>query len=101
YRLRPNLVWHDDTRLTADDFVFAWRIYSDPELEGLFSATPQNLMEEVVAVDPRTVRISWKRPSPDADHLVLNRFPPLPRHILEAPYQQGPADVVGALPYWS
>src|SRR2546428_7026981 len=27
YRLKPNLVWHDETPLTADDFVFGWQVY--------------------------------------------------------------------------
>jgi peptide/nickel transport system substrate-binding protein len=32
YRLRPNLVWHDGTPHTADDYVFSWQIFSTPEL---------------------------------------------------------------------
>src|SRR5688572_19350293 len=31
YRLKPNLTWHDGRPLTADDFVFAWQVYSVPE----------------------------------------------------------------------
>src|SRR5947199_7317721 len=27
YRLRPGLTWHNGQPLTADDFVFAWRVY--------------------------------------------------------------------------
>src|SRR5581483_360864 len=51
YKLRPNLSWHDGAPLTADDFAFAYRAYTEPEL-ALFLPTPQDLMQEVVAVDP-------------------------------------------------
>ena len=101
YRLRPGLTWHDGHPLTGEDFVFAWRIFTDPDLAGLFTPTPQNLMEEVLAPEPHTVVIRWRRPSADADNLALNRFQPLPRHILDAPYQQGSADAFGAHAYWT
>src|SRR5437868_3133312 len=26
YRLRPNPTWHDGTPMSADDYVFAWRV---------------------------------------------------------------------------
>lgn len=101
YRLRPNLVWHGGAPLTAEDFVFGWRVFSDRTLSGLFSPSPQDLMEEVLAVGPRTVLIKWSRPFPDADSLILTRFQPLPRHVLAAAYEQGSADAFGALPFWT
>ncbi len=101
WRLRPNLTWHDGTPLTADDFVFAWRVFVDPEITGLFTPTPQNLMEEVLAPDPRTVVVRWARPFPDAAAIAMNRYQPLPRHILDEPYQQRQPDAFAALPYWT
>lgn len=101
YRLKLDLTWHDGQPMTAADFVFGWRVFRDPALAGLFTPTPQNLMEEVLAPDPRTVVINWQRPSPDADSLALNRFQPLPRHLLETSYQQDSADAFGAHPYWT
>src|SRR5437879_5001393 len=32
WRLRPEVVWHDGTALTAEDFVFGYQIVKDPEL---------------------------------------------------------------------
>src|SRR5204863_6674767 len=52
YRLKPNLTWHDGQPLTADDFVFGWKVLADPALAGMFTPTPQNLMDEVLAPDP-------------------------------------------------
>ena len=101
YRLRPNLTWHDGAPLTADDLAFAWKVFADPALASIFTATPQNLVEGTEVLDARTIVIKWSRPSPDADSMPLNRFQPLPRHILEAPYEQGPAETFAVHPYWS
>src|SRR6266508_2923339 len=48
YPLRANLTWHDGEPLTADDFVFGWRMYAEAQL-GQASSIPVNSMEEVVA----------------------------------------------------
>ena len=63
YSLRPGLTWHDGAALTADDFVFAWRVYRSPALP--FSKKPQDLMDSVTASDPRTVVIRWSSPFTD------------------------------------
>src|SRR5436309_1034328 len=114
YRLRAGMTWHDGESLTADDFVFAWRLYTDPSL-GIFTPRPQDMMQDVTAPDPRTVVIRWRAPFTDADILDQN-FPPLPHHILDGPYaeyRQDPAsrdrftglrfwttEYVGLGPYW-
>lgn len=99
YRLKPDLIWHDGHRLTASDFVFSWQVYATPEL-GTATSAPIGLLEEVVAPDDRTVFIRWRRPFADAGILGSN-FPPLPRHLLEAPLQQGPVDAFINHPYWT
>jgi peptide/nickel transport system substrate-binding protein len=105
YRLRPNLTWQDGAPLSADDFVFAFAVYSDASL-GIFSATPQNLVDEVQAPDPRTVLIKWRSTFPDAGDLTGNTLEPLPRHLLEQAYlpvKQDPAarDSFLNLPFWT
>jgi len=99
YRLRPNLTWHDGAPLTAADFVFAWRVYASPDI-GLGSSPPLNLMEEVIAVDDRTVLFRWRQPFADAGDLQARDFPPLPRHLLETPFTTAPSDAFVALPFW-
>jgi ABC-type transport system substrate-binding protein len=54
YRLRPNLTWHDGAPLTAEDFVFAARVYTSPEM-GISASVPIRYVEEVRAQDARTV----------------------------------------------
>jgi peptide/nickel transport system substrate-binding protein len=68
YVLRPGLSWHDGKPLTAEDFAFAFRVYTAPGLQ-MFLAAPQDRIEEVVAADTRTVVIRWRSLYPDAGTL--------------------------------
>lgn len=106
YPLRPGLVWHDQTPLSAEDFVFSWQVYSVPEL-GHAASPPISLMEEVVATDPHTVLIRWRRPYADAGVLDAAggssspSFPALPRHVLEQPFRQANWEALAAHPFWN
>lgn len=99
YRLKPDLTWHDGTALTADDFVFAWSVYTWADL-GLSGAKPQNLMEEVSNPDSRTVVIRWRGPYPEAGDLAYSLFQPLPRQILDTVFRQGDPEGFVNHPYW-
>jgi peptide/nickel transport system substrate-binding protein len=106
YLLRPGLTWHDGQALTAEDFVFAYQVYTSRGLGGTFTSSPQHLMEEVTARDPRTVVIEWKSPYPLAGALTEGLFEPLPKHLLETPFSavaQDPAalDAFLSLPFWT
>jgi peptide/nickel transport system substrate-binding protein len=108
YRLRTNLVWHDGTPLTADDFVYAFQLYTNPEI-GLGSLAPIGMMDDVSAGDARTLVIRWKLAFADAGNLDAGNagpanptgFPPLPRRLLESQLQPGNADAFVSLPFWS
>lgn len=98
YRLKPNLFWHDNAPLTADDFVFALQVYARPEF-GATRSSPIKQMGEVVAADPRTVVIHWREPYPDAAVMQAGTFPPLPRHLLEEALTQAPVEFPNH-PFW-
>jgi peptide/nickel transport system substrate-binding protein len=105
YRLRPSLRWHDGQPLTAEDFVFAWRVYASPGL-GVFTSQPQDQIDEVVALDPLTVRIKWSGVYPDGGALSNGKLDPLPKHILGPTftgYEQDPSMHEAFLnqPYWT
>lgn len=102
YRLRSGLTWHDGSPLSADDFIFAWRAYTDPnpDVSGVFTPLPQRFMEEVAALDPSTILIRWRQSYPEAGILGAT-FAPLPRHILEEIYGRGQADAFVNHPWWS
>jgi ABC-type transport system substrate-binding protein len=57
WKLKPNLTWHDGQLLTADDFVFAWRVYAARDL-GIFSPAPQAAISQASAPDPPDHRLS-------------------------------------------
>lgn len=107
HRLRPNLTWQDGQPLTADDFVFGWRVYRTPGL-GVFSPVPQDKMHEVAAADPLTIVIRWNSPYPDASALTEARdgaLEPLPKHLLEREFAEVLQDPTAKdrffnLPFW-
>lgn len=104
YKLRPGLTWQDGQPLSAEDFVFARRVYANPGL-GVFPSNPQNLIESIDAPDARTLVIHWRSPYPDAGRIALGDLDPLPRHILLQPFaalEQDPsgADAFLSLPFW-
>lgn len=102
HRLRPNLTWHDGAPLTAEDFVFGWKVYSSPEL-GVSGSQPVRQMEEIAAPDSRTVVIRWRQPYPSADRMDVD-FQALPRHILERPFQGvagGDSQAFVNHPFWT
>jgi peptide/nickel transport system substrate-binding protein len=103
YRLRPNLTWHDGAKLSAEDFVFAWRIYATPQL-GATNSPPIGLMAEVTAPDDRTVVIRWRQLYPDAAVMAdgwLIGFQSLPRHILQEPFRDLDPFAFSGLPFWT
>jgi peptide/nickel transport system substrate-binding protein len=100
YHLKPNLTWHDGQPLTAEDFVFAWRVYAVPD-HGVANSAGFKFIEEVTAPDPRTVHIRWKGPYTGAGGVDGTVFSPLPRHLLEQPFQTLAADPFLSLPFWT
>ncbi len=59
FTLRDDLVWSDGEPLTADDFVFTYEMYMDPN-NTVSSQSPYDEMESVVAADPQTVVVTFK-----------------------------------------
>jgi peptide/nickel transport system substrate-binding protein len=99
YRLRPNLTWQDGEPLTAEDFVFTIRVHQEPGMQTLFgqSRVVTGAILSVTHPDERTVVFRWKEPTVLAEGGIP---PPLPRHILEGPFNEDPARLVGH-PYWT
>ena len=100
YRLRAGLTWHDGAPVTAEDFVFGWRVALAPEY-GVANLLPRTAADEVTALDDRTIQIRWNRPYPQADAMKDRDWAPLPRHLLEAAFQQQPADQFASQPFWT
>ncbi len=99
YRLRPGLVWQDGTPLSAQDFAFAWRVYSSPQF-GVSRSLPHSAMQDIVVNDDRTLVIRWRDIYFEAGNLESTDFAPLPRHVLEAPFAQD-VTTFDSLPFWT
>lgn len=100
WRIRPNARWHDGTPVTADDVRFGAVIEQDAEL-GIPRPAVFDAIAQIDTPDSRTVVVQWKQPYIEADALFSYiAAGPLPRHVLEAPYQ---ADKTGFLahPFWT
>jgi peptide/nickel transport system substrate-binding protein len=103
YHLRPGVAWHDGTPLVAQDLVFGWQVFSNPDL-GVRMDAPIRFMSEVSAPDDRTVVIRWKQLYPDADTIGPEKnggLPALPRHMLEEKYRTADLPRFLADSYWS
>lgn len=99
FKLRPGLIWHDGTPLTAEDFVFGETADRQRSEWGLsVGSVAQRLREEVLAPDSATLVVRWRSPYWDGGAAGPD---PYPRHLLEPVFAQGEPDAVAAHPYWT
>ncbi len=106
FKLRPNLKFSDGSPLTADDVVFTYnrvaKVPNSPSSFSMFLST----VGQAEAVDPRTVKITTKGPSPV---LLANlaQLPIMSRKSASGPVPEGKTTVelnrgeglVGSGPY--
>jgi peptide/nickel transport system substrate-binding protein len=98
WRIRPGAEWHDGTPFTSADVAFTARLPG--EIAG-FAAPGLRLLDRVETPDERTVVAYWKQPYIAADQLFTRQLLlPVPRHILEQPFQDDRAAVMEH-PYWT
>jgi peptide/nickel transport system substrate-binding protein len=86
YKLKPNVLWHDGTPLTAGDFTFAYAVTMDPELP-IMSRTVANQIARIEAPDDATIVVDWSKPYPLADVIAQEDLGPLPAHLLKSTYE--------------
>ncbi|HZT07298.1 MAG TPA: ABC transporter substrate-binding protein [Chloroflexota bacterium] len=104
YTLRPDVLWHDGVPVTAQDMVFTANVESDrglpyPQRDALL------LFDSAEAPDDTTFVLNFRQPYYLGGSLGLRFFFPLPRHLLEEPFQRyqetGNAEEFINLPYWT
>ena len=86
WRIRDGARWHDGTPLTSDDFVFATVVDQNKDVP-ILKPVGYASVDQVEAVDPRTIRVTWTQPYIAADTMFTTAFAsPLPKHILGDAY---------------
>jgi len=75
--------FHDGTPLTADDVAFTYRLFQRPTI---FIAPATASLKEVLVVDTRTVDFVLSAVDATFLTMVLPSIPILPRHAVEAAY---------------
>ena len=84
FKLRDDIVWSDGTPITADDFVFTYEMYMDPN-NTVASQSPYDQMESVVAEDPQTVVVTFNEVfAPWAATLWKGI---IPKHVLQPVFE--------------
>jgi peptide/nickel transport system substrate-binding protein len=63
WRLKPNVRWSDGQPFTAADVVFTYQFVSDPKVAAV-TAEYYDAIAKVEAIDPLTVKITFKAPNP-------------------------------------
>jgi len=99
YRIKPGLKWQDGNPLTAADFVFAYQVYTHPQVS-MQRRLPETLMAQVLAPDERNVEITWRQIYRDANALEEGQLAPLPRHLLAELFGRD-AQEFGSSAYWT
>lgn len=83
YKIKQGLKWSDGEPITADDFLFGHRLYSDVSTGTISRSNYPEVVESVEKIDDFTVVQTFNSPFPDyvSDGVYLQgRFP---KHILE------------------
>jgi peptide/nickel transport system substrate-binding protein len=86
FKLHEGVKWHDGAPFTADDVVFTYQATVNPKTPSPYKSD-FNDVDRVEAVDPHTVRITYKRPYAKAVMSWAKEV--LPRHLLERYVEEG------------
>ncbi len=104
WKIKPNISWHDGTPFTSEDLAFSARVGQEKDI-ALEAIVAYDSVERIEVVDPRTFTIYWKRPYIEANTMFTRgagagRALPVPRHILEKPFEDDKATFTDHA-YWT
>jgi peptide/nickel transport system substrate-binding protein len=98
YRLQRNVTWHDGTPLTAKDFVFAWTVTRDPEIQ-MRSRTQARQIARIDTPDDYTLVLEWSDTNPFAGAIFEDEIGPFASHII-GPLYASDKERLNNSPYW-
>jgi peptide/nickel transport system substrate-binding protein len=83
FTLARDARWHDGTPVTATDVAFSFRAYADPALGGPARASLRHI-DSVQVRDAETVRIRFRRRTPEQFADAVDDVRILPAHLLDS-----------------
>lgn len=84
YKIKPNAVWSDGTPITADDFVYNWKVQNGRDCPGCAAASTAGYdqIKSVVGADSgKTVTVTFNKPFMDWKKLWGSGSPLYPAHL--------------------
>jgi peptide/nickel transport system substrate-binding protein len=97
WKLRPNAVWHDGTPLSAEDFLFGFKVGMDGDIFARGTAITRTI-SDLTAPDPQTLVVRWKENYILANAMIKDTLVPLPRHLMLDLYDTGDKQAFAASP---
>jgi peptide/nickel transport system substrate-binding protein len=94
WKLRKGFTWHDGKPVTAEDYIWAWRVEVHPD----FPASDRSIaerVENIFAPDPYTLVVKWKKKYALANHYIAGSGI-LPKHVTERLFRANPAKFLEA-----
>lgn len=83
-RLREGILWSDGVPITSEDIVFSHELTMNPSTITMQRSTYPDKVESLVAVDERTVVMTYNSPFPDFQSSNLPGGPYIfPKHVFE------------------
>ncbi len=82
YKIKQAAVWSDGRPITADDFIFTASTTLNPRND-VAARTGFDQMKRLVKVNPKTLRVIFKRPFASYKQIWSGAFGVLPKHALQ------------------
>ena len=80
FHLRDDVTWHDGAPFTAEDVMFTYQTYIDPEVPTAYAERYKQVATAEV-LDPYTFRVTYEKPLATA--LISWAVAIMPKHLLE------------------
>lgn len=94
WKLRRGFTWHDGKPVTAEDYIWAWRVNMHPDFPTAGRDVAERV-ENIFAPDPYTLVVKWKKKYAYANTQIADSGI-LPKHATEKIFRANPAKFVEA-----